>query len=156
MCIRDSVEETYEKLKSTDELIEIKVSLTRQVIIHRDRFDELAGRLMKTLERLHKQQPLRFNHPRSVIDVEFSYLDQPELLGLVVDELKKQKKVNANINSIGLVGYGPKLSKGQRGLLEELIQTVKQSELKTPSVSCLLYTSPSPRDRTRSRMPSSA
>ena len=26
----------------------------------------------------------------------------------------------------------------------------------TPSVPCLLYTSPSPRDRTRSRMPSSA
>ena len=26
----------------------------------------------------------------------------------------------------------------------------------TPSVVCLLYTSPSPRDRTRSRMPSSA
>ena len=26
----------------------------------------------------------------------------------------------------------------------------------TPSIACLLYTSPSPRDRTRSRMPSSA
>ena len=26
----------------------------------------------------------------------------------------------------------------------------------TPTTSCLLYTSPSPRDRTRSRMPSSA
>ena len=28
--------------------------------------------------------------------------------------------------------------------------------LNTCSISCLLYTSPSPRDRTRSRMPSSA
>ena len=28
--------------------------------------------------------------------------------------------------------------------------------VKIPSIPCLLYTSPSPRDRTRSRMPSSA
>ena len=32
----------------------------------------------------------------------------------------------------------------------------KWKELKDNSVNCLLYTSPSPRDRTRSRMPSSA
>ena len=32
----------------------------------------------------------------------------------------------------------------------------KDVELQVRSISCLLYTSPSPRDRTRSRMPSSA
>ena len=30
------------------------------------------------------------------------------------------------------------------------------TDLRSPKVDCLLYTSPSPRDRTRSRMPSSA
>ena len=34
--------------------------------------------------------------------------------------------------------------------------TQAQSEINTNSNGCLLYTSPSPRDRTRSRMPSSA
>ena len=35
---------------------------------------------------------------------------------------------------------------------------VQQAQVKNPnqSMPCLLYTSPSPRDRTRSRMPSSA
>ena len=32
----------------------------------------------------------------------------------------------------------------------------KVPNLETNSITCLLYTSPSPRDRTRSRMPSSA
>ena len=32
----------------------------------------------------------------------------------------------------------------------------KEMELTIPNTPCLLYTSPSPRDRTRSRMPSSA
>ncbi|MFK7768579.1 MAG: selenocysteine-specific translation elongation factor [Mariniblastus sp.] len=131
------VDEVYEKLKETGVLVEIKVSLTRHVTIHRDRLNGLADRLMKTLERLHKQAPLRFHHPRSVLDVEFAYLDQPELLGLVVDELKKQKKVNANVNTIGLVGYGPKLSKGQKVLLQELIDTVKAANLKAPTVADL-------------------
>ena len=35
-------------------------------------------------------------------------------------------------------------------------QAIPQSNLDAQSTSCLLYTSPSPRDRTRSRMPSSA
>ena len=44
----------------------------------------------------------------------------------------------------------------------EAYASVKQSKLKKPLfnfvlfMDCLLYTSPSPRDRTRSRMPSSA
>ena len=36
------------------------------------------------------------------------------------------------------------------------LQVVKNTLLKKAMESCLLYTSPSPRDRTRSRMPSSA
>ena len=42
------------------------------------------------------------------------------------------------------------LSRGQCHLMEWYV-VFSQS-----SISCLLYTSPSPRDRTRSRMPSSA
>ena len=42
---------------------------------------------------------------------------------------------------------------GVQGPLENLADTLSESALST---ICLLYTSPSPRDRTRSRMPSSA
>ena len=52
-----------------------------------------------------------------------------------------------------------KLSQGK---LDEVIDTIKEYEkiFKSHAINqyeiCLLYTSPSPRDRTRSRMPSSA
>ena len=39
---------------------------------------------------------------------------------------------------------------------KEAIDKVKSENLSHQVVDCLLYTSPSPRDRTRSRMPSSA
>ena len=41
----------------------------------------------------------------------------------------------------------------KEGAKEDIVQVYIE---KTPDDVCLLYTSPSPRDRTRSRMPSSA
>ena len=48
--------------------------------------------------------------------------------------------------------------KGQRGRRKNTIRIARQAMEKAMqyAYSCLLYTSPSPRDRTRSRMPSSA
>ena len=43
----------------------------------------------------------------------------------------------------------------QRALHDELAEEYRQYEFPAQSSSCLLYTSPSPRDRTRTRMPSS-
>ena len=45
----------------------------------------------------------------------------------------------------------------QRAVRNVVVPTEAVSEMKdNQKVTCLLYTSPSPRDRTRSRMPSSA
>ena len=40
--------------------------------------------------------------------------------------------------------------------IKNLVPFIKQRNMSIISITCLLYTSPSPRDRTRSRMPSSA
>ena len=47
-------------------------------------------------------------------------------------------------------------SRGHKLKLIVVEQTSRHGEDLASIVSCLLYTSPSPRDRTRSRMPSSA
>ena len=39
---------------------------------------------------------------------------------------------------------------------DEIVRKVNLSDPNSKQITCLLYTSPSPRDRTRSRMPSSA
>ncbi|MDA7933006.1 selenocysteine-specific translation elongation factor [Mariniblastus sp.] len=128
-------EEIFTQLKDRGDLIEIPVSMNRSVKVHRSRFEHLADRIIKALERLHRLQPLRFTHPRSALNVEFKYLDTPELLDLVVEELKREKKIIANVNSVGIVGYGPKLSKGQKALLGELIEIVRKAGLKVPTVT---------------------
>ena len=67
------------------------------------------------------------------------------------EELKtiqeQQTKLNELVHNIGL------LESQKHGLLHEIAAANKDIE---EYKACLLYTSPSPRDRTRSRMPSSA
>ena len=71
--------------------------------------------------------------------------------------------------SIKLSEYGVNIigihldRKGTMKNVEDILSKIKQNGVKTEffninaaDESCLLYTSPSPRDRTRSRMPSSA
>ena len=59
-------------------------------------------------------------------------------------------KVNLAIIGYGLVG------KRHAEAIEAYPNANLSSIVENDSNSCLLYTSPSPRDRTRSRMPSSA
>ena len=44
----------------------------------------------------------------------------------------------------------------KKGLIRKLKDGIEDQEAQIQILGCLLYTSPSPRDRTRSRMPSSA
>ncbi|MEM9941843.1 MAG: selenocysteine-specific translation elongation factor, partial [Planctomycetota bacterium] len=61
------VDETFDQLKASGEVIEISVSQTRNVVVHRERFQDIADRVLKTLERLHRDKPLRFSHARNVL-----------------------------------------------------------------------------------------
>ena len=70
------------------------------------------------------------------------------------------KSVSAFSSSVNISGTTPKLGAlGKRGkVIVKLADFAYHDRFldKYQSGSCLLYTSPSPRDRTRSRMPSSA
>ena len=60
-------------------------------------------------------------------------------------------------NTLSTVSISFKDRQGTAVLNEAFIGTVSNNQISQWSISsCLLYTSPSPRDRTRSRMPSSA
>ena len=67
--------------------------------------------------------------------------------------IKAQKAIN--FNSVANESGVTKKTLYDNNDIRERIETLRyqQSQVPTP---CLLYTSPSPRDRTRSRMPSSA
>ena len=65
--------------------------------------------------------------------------------------MAKATTIKIKLNSTAGTGYYYVAKKNSRTMTEKMV--VKKYD---PVISCLLYTSPSPRDRTRSRMPSSA
>ena len=123
----------FERLVAEKKLVEIEISPTRTMYVQSDRFEEVSHRVIKVLNRLHDQHPLRFSHPLSNLDVEFAYLDQPQLLKATIAKLRQDKKVEIRNGTIGLVGRGPNLSKGERALMEQLIGDVKQYGTKPPT-----------------------
>lgn len=136
----------YEQLVEQGDVLEIQLSVTRKATVQRQRFNLLADRVVKVLGRLHDQHPLKFSHSRQAVNVEFSYLDQPELLDAVLIQLKDEKRVVLKHGTVALVGRGPKLSKGEKVLIEELIQTVKSYGLKSAGVKELTQTAKKNKD----------
>ena len=55
-----------------------------------------------------------------------------------MDILKQDKTINANVNSIGLNDRGPKLSKGQKVLLQWLLEEIKTAGLQGPTSKMLI------------------
>ena len=62
---------------------------------------------------------------------------------------------SSDINEILIIGIK---SKGYEiaKIVKKQIENIVNKKVNLKHITCLLYTSPSPRDRTRSRMPSSA
>ena len=77
--------------------------------------------------------------------MELNYWTQTEALSATYDEVKQEWEVLVNRNG-EQVTLRPK----------QLVLATGMSGIPNMPNICLLYTSPSPRDRTRSRMPSSA
>ena len=129
---------TYEQLIESGDLVELRLTQSRHLVAHQDRLEQIAQRIEKVLGRLHDRYPLRFNHPRNVVENEFSYLKQPALLAAAMEILKQNKTINANVNSIGLNDRGPKLSKGQKVLLQWLLDEIKCAGLQGPTEKMLV------------------
>lgn len=132
------VDTIYQQLIESGDLVQLRLSQSRQLVTHGDRLRQIADRVVKVLGRLHDQYPLRFNHPRNVVENEFAYLKQPALLTAAMDILKESKKINANVNSIGLNDRGPKLSKGQKVLLQWLLDEIRTAGLQGPTAKMLV------------------
>jgi selenocysteine-specific elongation factor len=125
----------FQQLKDQGELSEVRLSPSQTTIVHRQSLSVIANRILVVLERMHRQNPLRFAHARQELVNQFAYLQYPQWLDLAIDLLKDRKQINANVHSISLAGFGPKLTKGQKQLMEQLIQQFKTKGLAAPSVS---------------------
>ena len=130
----NAIDETVDALREQGQLVELKLSATRNFLIQFDRFEQFCHQIVSTLEKMHDEFPLRFKHSRKELESRFSYLESNEILKAAIRHLKEEKKIELTESSIGLIGRGPKLSKGEKQLIQQLTQQIKAGGTKPPSI----------------------
>ena len=131
-------EKTLAALLEQGDVIQLKLSATRNLLIQKDQFQKFCDRVVGVLEKLHAEFPLRFQHSKLEVEAKFAYLESKAILQAAVRQLKTDKKIQLSDSSIGLVGSGPKLSKGEKQLIEQLTNDIKNAGVKPPTTKDLI------------------
>lgn len=131
----DDIQGVIERLRQQQQLETIEYSVTRRQLVQRDVLDRLADRVVRTLGRMHDEQPLRSSFPQTQLAHAFEYLGDTALLDQLLKRMQRDGLVHVGPRGVTLKGRGPKLSKNERQLLEQLITTFRDAGLHSPTVA---------------------
>ena len=123
-----------QRLREQGTLLEVSVSPTRRLRVHRDVVEQLRGRMTRALEKLHDQNPLRTMHDRAKFRQGFRYAGDEAFLDAVLDGLRRDRLIRLSERGIGLSDRGPKLSQNEQKLLEQLVAWYREAGFETPTV----------------------
>lgn len=124
-------------LVESGELKRLVLSRTRTQLVHSQAFEEWLQRVEKALARLHELNPLQLFIESARLSSRFSYLADPPLVQAMLDELHRQGRIRLAPSGIAMQGHGPQLSKGEKQLLEELVEIYHQAGLQPPNVKAV-------------------
>ncbi len=122
------------QLEQQGELLHLAWSPTRTATLSRAAAQAAFAQIARVLEKLHAQQPLKLGIPQHEVLQRLSYLGPPALVQALVEEMVRQGEVLRNEQGLQLRGHGPKLSAGERRLLDQLVQIYAQAGERPPSV----------------------
>lgn len=129
-----SIEEIHQGLLASGELLEIRVSPTRTIRLHRLIIDRLGERIAAALRVMHEQNPLRSTLDRSRLVSGFRYVGDDALVNAVLDRWSKAGRIALTEKSVALAGHGPKLSQNEHKLLGQLVEQYRAAGIQTPTV----------------------
>lgn len=128
------VESVYAKLTERGDLTEIQISPTRKLRLHSAVVERLEDRILAALKKQHEANPLRSMIDRASFLSGFSYLGEKALIDAVITNLKSSGKIRLSTTGIGRTDCGPKLSKNEQSLLNNIVSWFQADELTPPSV----------------------
>ncbi|MCA9247778.1 MAG: selenocysteine-specific translation elongation factor [Planctomycetales bacterium] len=134
----DAIAPVLAELVERGDLVDVQLSPTRRLLLHRDTIAEMAGAIEKTLSRMHDESPhVRFV-PLAPLRSKFAFLPSAALLEFVLDAMVRANQLSRRGDSVALAGRGPQLSKAEQKLFESLVARYRQAGLAVPMVSELV------------------
>ncbi len=129
-----AVEQAEDQLRQRGDLVKLPVTATRQIGVHREVLAATAARIVKVLTRFHTEHPLRSGIDQTTLMQQFGYLGPATLLSAVFDSMTAAGQIVRTGESIGLAGHGPRLSAGQRRLLDDIVARIEAGEFRPPTL----------------------
>jgi selenocysteine-specific elongation factor len=128
----DEAEALLRQLQDEGALVELHPGSARRRLLHRDMVDELEGRLLQVLDRLHEQFPLMSTHDRQKVQSHLDYVGDDSLVHAVVDRLLGQRKLLGDLRRIGRADFRPRLSANLRKLKDKLVAAYQGAGFQPP------------------------
>ena len=122
------------ELSESGELVEIAVSPTRTMRLHRDVLEGLSVRVAGILEKMHVESPLRSMLDRSRLVGRIKWFGDNSLVETVLTRMEADGRIRLTQRGIALAGHGPQLSKKERSLVEEIVQTYRDARFQPPTI----------------------
>jgi selenocysteine-specific elongation factor len=120
------------KLKEEGQLREVALGGARRRMLHREMIDDLEGKLLGLLDRLHEQFPLMSTHDRQKVQSQLDYVGDDALVQAVVEGLIQRKALLGDLRRIGRADFKPKLSANLRKLKDRLIAAYHAAGFQPP------------------------
>lgn len=104
-------------------------------VLHKQPIQAIEERILTELDKLHQQFPLMTTHDRNHVESHLSWMDAPELVHQVTDDLLRRKTLTGNHKRIGRADFAPKLSNSQRKLKDKIISAYHLGRFQPPDPS---------------------
>lgn len=119
-------------LKADGQLRELAMGGAKRILLHRDMIDDLEGKVLGVLDRLHEQFPLMSTHDRQKSQSQLDYVGDDVLVQAVVEGLLQRKVLVGDLRRIGRADFKPKLSANLRKLKDKLIAAYRTGGFQPP------------------------
>ncbi|MEZ6120608.1 MAG: selenocysteine-specific translation elongation factor [Pirellulaceae bacterium] len=126
--------QTFQTLVEQGVLVPLNLPGQKKLHLHQDVLDEFGNRMIAALDRLHESQPLSTVFDKSSVASQFEYLGHQNVFDAIVALLEKKKTLRSTAKGIGLADRAPKLSKNERELLTQIIETFRTARFQPPTV----------------------
>jgi selenocysteine-specific elongation factor len=124
--------ELVARLQARGDLIEIAAGHSKRLLLHKDMIDELEGRILEILRRLHTQFPLMSAHDRKKVQSQLDYVGDDALVHAAVDRLIQTRRLTGDLRRVARADFKPQLSGSQRKLRDKLISAYREARFQPP------------------------
>jgi selenocysteine-specific elongation factor len=119
-------------LRAEGQLRELAIGSAKRILLHREMIDDLEGKVLAILDRLHEQNPLMSTHDRQKVQSQLDYVGDDALVHAAVEGLIQRKVLLGDLRRIGRADFKPKLSTNLRKLKDKLIAAYQAAGFQPP------------------------